>query len=278
MKMIGDEVYIQRGETWSLDFAVTNEKGHPYVVLKNWQNPYLAITVAAALYEQRGDFRETYWLDLSKRYVEKADGSATLEDLKTFISAEPLSLPNGFYVTDAIYYYGVDNGGKIVLDETSDFDIKNFLFFTDPYSDGNYVYKYVKSYKSNIQPRDGDSPDAGIEVEWADYDFRIIKQFVTKNWMEQGYLYDIKVLAGESVQEHIKGILDTQNVTTKALNQWTTEDWENYIDMISDEQIRAEMRQLYDDGAPLMPSYDTKSLLLEPTPIYVSVNIQGGVR
>ena len=59
MRMIGNEVYIQRGETWSLDFAVTNDKGHPYVVLKNWPNPYLAITVAAALYEQRGDFRET---------------------------------------------------------------------------------------------------------------------------------------------------------------------------------------------------------------------------
>ena len=271
MKMIGNEVYIQRGETWSLDFAVTNDKGHPYVVLKNWPNPYLAITVAAALYEQRGDFRETYWLDLSKRYVEKADGSATLEDLKTFISAEVLSLPNGFYVEDAIIYYGTANGGKIVLDDTSDFDIKNFLFFTDPFSDGNYVYKYVKSYKLD---RYGNV----TEEEWAEYDFRIIKQFTTKNWMEQGYLFDIKVLAGESVQEHLKGILDVQRVSTKAFDKWTNEDWENYIAKINDRETRAEMQQLYDDGAPLMPTYDTKSLLLEPTPIYVSVNIQGGVR
>ena len=147
MKMIGNEVHIQRGETWSLDFAVTNQKGHPYVVLKNWQNPYLAITVTAALYEQRGDFRETYWLDVKRRYVEQADGSMALENLKTFISAEVLSLPNGFYVSDAIIYYGVDNGGKMVLDKTSDFDITNFLFFCDPFSDGNYIYKYVKDYE-----------------------------------------------------------------------------------------------------------------------------------
>lgn len=274
MKMIGNEVHIQRGETWSLDFAVTNQKGHPYVVLKNWQNPYLAITVTAALYEQRGDLRETYWLDVKRRYVEQADGSMALEDLKTFISAEVLSLPNGFYVGDAIIYYGVDNGGKMVLDKTSDFDITNYLFFCDPFSDGNYVYKYVKDYEFDDEGNvDEDT------VEWVEYDFRIIKQFTTKNWMEQGYLFDIKVLAGESVQEHLKGILDTQRVTgIKAFDQWTNEDWENYIGLIEDETVRAEMQELYDDGAPLMPTYDTKSLILEPTPIYVSVNIQGGVR
>lgn len=278
MKMIGNEVHIQRGETWSLDFAVTNDKGHPFVVLKNWPNPYLAITVTAALYEQLGDFRETYWLDLNRRYVEQADGSMVLSDLKRFTSAEVLWLPNGFYVSDVLSYYGTENGGKIVLDGSSDFDIKNFLFYVDPDSDGNYQYKYVKNYTTD-ENGGIELDDNGYElVEWEDYDFRIIKQFMTKNWMEQGYLFDVKVLAGESVQEHLKGILDTQNVTTKPFTEWTNEDWDTYIEAIEDEEVRVEMRQHYDDGAPLMPTYDTKSLLLEPTPIYVSVNIQGGVR
>jgi hypothetical protein len=278
MKMIGNEVHIQRGETWSLDFAVTNDKGHPFVVLKNWPNPYLAITVTAALYEQLGDFRETYWLDLNRRYVEQADGSMVLSDLKRFTSAEVLWLPNGFYVSDVLSYYGTENGGKIVLDGSSDFDIKNFLFYVDPDSDGNYQYKYVKNYTTD-ENGSIELDDNGYElVEWEDYDFRIIKQFMTKNWMEQGYLFDVKVLAGESVQEHLKGILDTQNVTTKPFTEWTNEDWDTYIEAIEDKEVRVEMRQHYDDGAPLMPTYDTKSLLLEPTPIYVSVNIQGGVR
>ena len=278
MKMIGNEVHIQRGETWSLDFAVTNDKGHPFVVLKNWPNPYLAITVTAALYEQLGDFRETYWLDLNRRYVEQADGSMALSNLKRFTSAEVLWLPNGFYVSDVLSYYGTENGGKIVLDGSSDFDIKNFLFYVDPDGDGNYQYKYVKNYTTD-ENGSIELDDNGYElVEWEDYDFRIIKQFMTKNWMEQGYLFDVKVLAGESVQEHLKGILDTQNVTTKPFTEWTNEDWDTYIEAIEDEEVRVEMRQHYDDGAPLMPTYDTKSLLLEPTPIYVSVNIQGGVR
>lgn len=274
MKMVGNDVYIQRGETWSLDFAMTNQKGHPYVILKNWSNPYLTITITAALYEQRGDLRETYWLDLSKRYIEQADGVFLVEPLKTFISAEVLLLPNGFYAEDALTYYGVDSGGRIVLDKTSDFDITNYLFFCDPFSDGNYVYKYIVDYTL-----DTDGYINEDSVIWAEYDFRIIKQFITKNWMEQRYWYDIKVLAGESVQEHIKGILDTQQVEDiKPLTSWTNEDYQSYINLIEDEAVRMEIQSLFEDGVPLMPSYDTKSLLLEPTAIYVSANIQGGVK
>ena len=280
MRMLGNEVYIQRGETWSLDFAVRNDKGHPFVVLKDWQNPYLAITVAAALYEQRGDLRETYWLDLKRRYVEQTDGSVRLEDFKTFISAEVLWLPNGFSVADAIEHYGVANGGKMVLDKNSDFDVTNFLFFADPLSDGNYVYRYVKDYrtdnKGNVAYKENTYEE---DVEWEAYDFRVIKQFNTKNWMEQGYFYDIKLLAGESTQERLISLLETQGVAVNTdKDSWTGEDWEAYLALVEDETARAELMALYEDGVPLLPSYDTKSLLLDPTPIYVSVNIQGGVK
>lgn len=280
MRMLGDEVYIQRGETWSLDFAVRNDKGHPFVVLKDWKNPYLAITVAAALYEQRGDLRETYWLDLKRRYVEQADGTARLEDFKRFISAEVLWLPNGFSVADAIEHYGVANGGKIVLDKTSDFDVTNFLFFADPSSDGNYVYRYVKDYRTDANGNVAYKANTYEEdVEWEAYDFRVIKQFNTKNWMEQGYFYDIKLLAGESTQERLISLLETQGVTVNTDgDSWTGEDWEAYLALVEDETARAELMALYEDGVPLLPSYDTKSLLLDPTPIYVSVNIQGGVK
>jgi hypothetical protein len=271
--MIGNEVHIQRGETFSLDFAVRNPKGHPFVVLNRWSNPYLAITVTAALYEQQGDFRETYWLDLANRYVEQADGSMALEPLKTFTSAEALFLPNRFSLGDVMGYYSQQNHGNLVLDKTSDFDVTKFLFYTDPKHDGNYVYKYIKDYKLGTNNAINEEL-----VDWVEYDFRVIKQFNTKSWMEQGYLYDIKVLAGESVQEHLANILMTQRDSHKPVDEWTTEDWETYIALVQDEAEREEIRQLYDDGIPLMSSYDTKSLLLEPTPIYVSVNIQGGVK
>lgn len=267
MKMIGDEVHIQRGEIWSLDFAIENDKGHPFVILNNWQNPYLAITVASSLYEQYGDFRETYWLDLSKRYEEQSDGRMVLRALKTFTSAVPLYLPTDFTLEQVIKHYG----DRLVLDPGNDFDVMKFLFFTDPQNDGNYVYKYVKSYTLD------DNDNVDIE-KWAEYDFRVIKQFNTKNWMEQGYWYDIKVLTGESVQERLRSVLRVQRITDIKSTTWTNEDWEKYLNMVEDETTRQELQQLYDEGIPLMPSYDIKGVLLEPTPIYVSANIQGGVR
>lgn len=268
MKILGNDVYIQRGETWSLDFDVTNEKGDPYMIFKEWQNPYLAITVAAARYEQLGDFRRTYWLDLAQRFIEQQDGQFVLTPIKKFISTEALSLVN-FSVDEAIAYYGTSAGGKIVLDESSDFDIKNFLFFTDPHSDGNRIYKYVTSYTVD--------PDYGfITAEtWEEYTFRIVKQFTTKDWMEQGYLFDIKVLAGESVKEHIANILGLNAATA---NEWSDIITQTHINEITDMMQREEMQVLFDSGAPLMPTYDTKSLILQPTNLYVSANIQGGVK
>lgn len=268
MKILGNDVYIQRGETWSLDFDVTNEKGDPYMLLKEWQNPYLAITVAAARYEQVGDFRITYWLDVAQRFVEQQNGEFVLTPTKTFISTEALSLVN-FSVDEVIAYYGTDAGGKIVLDEDSDFDITNYLFFTDPYSDGNRIYKYVTSYTID--------PDSGCITEetWEEYTFRIIKQFTTKDWVEQGYLFDIKLLAGESVKEHIAHILGLDASTA---NDWSYDTTQAHINDISDVKQREEMQILFDSGEPLMPTYDTKSLILQPTNLYVSANIQGGIR
>ncbi len=268
MKILGNDVYIQRGETWSLDFDVTNEKGDPYMIFKEWNNPYLAITVAAARYEQVGDFRRTYWLDLAQRFIEQQNGSFVLTPTKKFISTEALSLVN-FSVDEAITYYGEYAGGKMVLDPDSDFDVTNFLFFTDPYSDGNRVYKYVTSY--TVDPTWGFVTD---EV-WEEYTFRIIKQFTTKDWMEQGYLFDIKVLAGESVKEHIANILGIDATTA---NSWSDAETQEQIDEIEDTTQREEMQVLFDSGAPLMPTYDTKSLILQPTNLYVSANIQGGVK
>lgn len=264
MKMIGNEVYIQRGETWSLDFDVTNDKGHPLQLLKSWQNPYLVITISAALYEQSGDYRESYWLDLNQRWVEKSDGLVELETTKKFITTEALYV-NEFTVEDILKKYGVNKGGKIVCDITSDFDVTNFLFFTDPNADGEYVYKYITRYTGD-----------GTDAEWETYSFRVIKSFDTKSLMEQGYFFDAKILTGESLEELIKNTLTVEGKKYKT-DSWSDNDTQRYIDMITDEKIKIEAQYLFDEGIPIRSNYDTKSIIIEPTRLYVSVNIQGGV-
>lgn len=261
MRMVGNEVHIQRGETWSLDFAVRNAKGDPFMIFKQWENPYLVITIASTLYEQEDDYREIYWLDLSNRLVEDVDGSIKLRPIKKFISTEALYLST-FDVEEALTNYGSKAGGKMVDTLTSDFYVGNYLFYVDANNDGNRVYKYYDGIDVN-----------GDEV-WIDYDFRIVKAFETQAWVEQSYLYDIKILAGQSVREYLAQVLETKEPD----DGWSDSQMKDLIDSITDDDIRTEMLEYYESGMPLIRSYDTKALILEPTRIYVGANIQGGVR
>lgn len=282
MKMIGNEVYIQRGETWALDFAVKDKNGHPFTIPNDWKNPYIVITVAGARYEQKGDFRRTYWLDLTDRWVEQADGSLALESVKTFTNAEPLfaQLIEGEYsverqgysyefdIPDILSRYGVENGGNIVLDTTNDNDITNFLFY-GKLDDGTYLHAYCENYENN--------GDGTYSATWKEYDFRVIKQFITKDWTESSYLYDIKILTGESLEEHIAAILDAQQTPRDPL-PWNSVQIPLYIDAIEDLEKKREVLEIYMSGAPLFPDYEVKNVILPPTKLYTSTNIQGGVR
>ena len=270
MYVLGDDVYIQRGENWSLDFQVTNTKGEPYMLFKKWRHPYLAITVTAARYSQKGDYRHTWWLDLEQRYVENNSGELVLSPMKKFISTEALYIEGSdFSAQEVISTYGVDAGGRIVLDETSDFDITNYLFYIDPDNDGNRVYKYLLSY---------DVSDGAITNEtWSDpYDFRIIKSFDTKEWVEQGYLFDIKVLTGDTIEESMHDYMLEEDYTGVPDLPWDDLTTEIQLERIVDTDTYEMYKNLLNSGMPLMPDYDTKLLVLHPTNLFVSANIQSG--
>lgn len=274
MKMLGNDIYIQRGETWSLDFSVINSKGDPYMLFREWKNPYLAITVTAARYEQKGDFRKTWWLDMDNRWTEQANGTFEIVPMKRFTETDALysmyHIINQVLVT---YGQGWTEDGRITADgnKKSPFDVTNYLFFTDPNADNNRIYKYCKDYTINSEGQ------ITSEV-WEDYDFRVIKQFNTKDWTEQNYLFDIKVLAGESVPEYIYNLLVQQEEENIPSLPWSDEITIPQIRRIKDNEKRKEIQKIFDSGQPLMPDYDTKSLILQPTKITVSANIQGGIR
>ena len=393
MKILGDDVYIQRGENWSLDFDITNEAGEPFMMLKEWQNPYLVITVTAARYSQEGDYRHSWWLDLTQRYVEDIDGNLELEPVKRFTGTEALFLDaDDFSITEVMAAYGpeADPPGRIVTDENSDFDVTNFLFYIDPNKDGNRIYKYCKSYTlvpdtfvnckipvtinenaatgegivtagfyitasasaghvyfyNDAHPTGAQVVDCGnytiyndsglyvlvtrrdsgvvdtygsgilyvdsnyrlqfstlasqspsmtinlqinpalytnnIEEEhiendvWEEYSLRVIKAFDTKEWVEQGYLYDIKVLAGELVEESVHDYLINEGKDVPDL-PWSDEELQEQIERIDNAEMRVYYQDIYDTGMPLMPTYDTKLLVLMPTNLYVSANIQKGI-
>lgn len=275
MKKIGEDIYIQRGENFTLDFQVADELGSPFIVLKAWHNPYLAITVTAARYEQEGDMRQTFWLDLDRYYVENENGQLTLQWMKRFYSSKPLYLPRSYFsIKDVVAYYSsfVDTDPD---HSTRDNYVSNYLFYIDKNADGKREYRYFNGYDAN---------DNDI---WVKYDFRVITSFDTREWYEQRYLYDMKVLEGQSVNEYLLAVLNSEgqevflntdleeSITNP--NGWSDETVRINIERILDEEIKETITKLVDQNVPLMMSYETKALLLPLSNLYVSANIQGGV-
>lgn len=271
MKTIGNDVYIQRGEDFTLDLGITNRRGEPYMLSRAWRNPYLAVTITAARYEQRGDLRETYWLDLSSRLIELRDGSVIEEPIKRFTDtiAYPLSV---FSIVDVISIYGQGAGGKMVLDKSSDNDVMNFLFFTVD-EDGTRVFKYLAGYTLT-----GDAGElTDYEEVWKEYSFNIVKSFDTSNWVEQKYLYDAKILAGDTIDERIAAVLNQEDKSVPA-QPWTDEQRLSLVESLDSVEEKENILYAIEEGTPLVQDYDTKVIILDPSNLFVSTNIQGGLR
>lgn len=283
MKTLGNEIYIQRGENWTLDIEVKNEQGDPYMMFLDWKNPFVAITVASARYQQKGDFRRTWWLDMNKKQVQTLDGQLIEKDIKRFIETQALYVEE-FDTDEIMSKYGANTGnGHVLINPDSPFDIKNYLFYTDVHGDGNKIYKYITHYNLDINRQIADRGTGifveGIEileedVDWEEYNFRIVKQFRTQDWVEQGYLFDIKLLSGITTKEYIRNILITQGEEVPDL-PWTDAETVEQIKRITDKKTKKIAQNLFESGQPLAPDYDTKNLILNPTNLIVSANIQG---
>lgn len=263
MKSLGNEIFVQKGETWSLDFEITTDKGDPFMLFKGWRNPYLVMTLTAARYEQKGNFRQSWWLDIDKAFVEKADGSMELVPMKRFVYTKPLYTEDFNIETILTIYDNFTANG----DKTNTSDITNYLFYQDNH--GEKLYKYVKDYTLNAENNVSGE-------EWEEYNFRIIKQFSTENWIEQNYLFDIRILAGESLEEHVYNYLLSNNITVNMAE--TQEELQTQINQITDTNKKKEMQKLFDEGWPLFPNFDANLILLNPTKLNVSANIMGGIK
>lgn len=64
MIIYNNEITVHRGESFTLERTIVNQDGSPYIVSSAEENPYIAITVAAARYDQTGRYNKTWWLSL----------------------------------------------------------------------------------------------------------------------------------------------------------------------------------------------------------------------
>lgn len=261
MRMVGNDIYIQRGETFAIDFRLKNDKGQPLVLLNRWKHPYIIITIGSTLYTQEGRQSDSYWLDVSEKLVQTKDGTLSVVETPTFISMKALFAQDfDFSVLKEQY----KNNSQINFDDQdNDFWVGNYLFYRDADNDGNYEYAYLKSHSVNCDV-------------WQNYDFRIVKQFDTRDWDAARYLYDIKIVSGQTLQEYITNILAGRGIDVLT-SEWTDAEMDTYINEIADSDLRAEVRSMYDQRLPLVNTYDTECQILSQQNIYVNTNVQKGV-
>ena len=254
MKILGDTIFIQKGETWSLDFQLENANGKPFCIPNIWRNPYLLIRVSNSLYEQSGAVQYNYWLDLS--------------DVKRFTGSDALYVPpyqsdkdKPFAISEVMSKYNK----SIVLDKTKDNDITNYLFCTDPDNDGKLVYKYVEDYTL-------DSNGDVTEEYWTEYNCRFVKYFNTRNWTEHYYYYDAIFVSGVSVLEHLNSILIRDGLS-ELISDTNTEIIREAIASLKNEEERKYIGEIFESGVPLMPEYDSKVVVWSPKNIIVDVDL-----
>lgn len=156
MSRLPVRLQAHRGDLFTLDFSVSNDKGDPFVVFAQDDNPHFAYIVTSARYKQEGDFKQIYWVDLSA--------------FPKFLNTLPLYLPSFSISTVTTLYSDIGEG-----------DVSNYLFYT--ISAGKKIYKYLYEVTDN-------------EEIWEEYDFHILQTFQTDKWVEQTYILQIKYVAG----------------------------------------------------------------------------------
>ena len=122
MNIIGNDIYITRGEAFALDFDIVNKDGSPYILHKDLENPHLLITITSNVYEQDERYLANYWIDLS--------------DEPKFVNTRPIKVSslNAYPPSDVHYNddFLNDVTGKIAVFTTDDETYKYYL-------DGKYV-------------------------------------------------------------------------------------------------------------------------------------------
>ena len=61
MTLKGNEMTVQRGETFTIDRLIVNRDGSPFIISSKYKNPYILLTVASTKYNQNNRYVANWW-------------------------------------------------------------------------------------------------------------------------------------------------------------------------------------------------------------------------
>lgn len=235
MTIKGNEMTVLRGETFTIDRTIVNRDGSPFIVSSEYQNPYLLLTVASTRYDEMPDgYKVNWWLNLDEMVGE--DGN--IVKLPRFKSTRPIQISK----------FDTESEELIGYEPLEDL----FCVITD---DGP-MYKYFD--------------EAGV---WHEYEFRIIHHFlhsVTTEWIEQSYLYSIRLVAGLSMESYIKdlykAVFDIDAPSHKTVEELYNEIKNKNVEYVKDLEV-----------GRALATFDVVQDILVPTKLTVLSDLNGGL-
>lgn len=179
MNIYRDQIIVTRGETVTLDMSIVNSDGSPYIFSNKITNPFILVTIASSRYEQYGRYIQNYWSNVSARYP-------------TFFTTTPVQIAD-FDSTP---------------EESLPIDVVNQINNNDELTYSNYcVYYSIVNGKKVYKYWDD---------EWLDYECEFtmtIGPEDTLQWVEQEYVFAMKVLGGTLVDNPAPGARPLVNYT-----------------------------------------------------------------
>lgn len=175
------DIYCYTGESFTLDFTITNEDDTPFTIPSYHENPKLLFTMSSLRYDQKDRYLVRLWVPL--------------DHVPRINSPTPIQKNGITVVTETDITYAKQNG---------------LLIYINGASGKEYYYLHLEL----------DDEGDVIVAEWRPYDFmRIIIPFTTnpigsngfgtKEWIEQRYAYSIKYVTGEkNMQDTLKFNVD----------------------------------------------------------------------
>ena len=180
---------------------------------------------------------------LGRHDVYKANWWLSLEDLPTFGYTRPWEI--AAFSTEITDVLGHGPG--------------EYLYCVN--GDKGYEYKYFTEDKNG-------------NAVWQKYEFRIIHHFlhdITKDWVEGTYLYSIRLVAGQSMLEHLRALYEDV-LDKEAPDNYTVDDLYSSI-----EKENAELVKNLIPSRPIA-NFDVVQDILSPTKLTVLPDLNGGLR
>ena len=256
MRTYGNDIIVQRGETFAIDKLIRMPNGDPYIVSNQLKNPYIVLTVSSSEHVQNNRYVHNYWL----------------KGFKTFFLTKPVNLkeiltsPNG----SSMYLDGFDDIRSLTTESGESYLCQGYYkgeltrfapddaVFYDYDDAGNLVYKYW----------DLD------EGDWKDYRFRLVKTFLpvdTRNWVPQNYLWSIQLVSGDDMMTYLQSLCDYNGLSYEQYSGESDDEKFEYLNnlvgllRLNDVSLPTELNV----KSPLGPYYETNTPILLPSKLSV---------